>query len=45
MKKIFDSLNDWQVVKLKTSKNDDVDEDDLAKKILHGMETRMSEKI
>ena len=45
MKSIFNELNDWQVIKLETSKNDDIDEDDLAKKILHGIESRMFEKI
>ena len=45
IKKIVDGLNDWQVAKLDTSKNDDIDEDDLAKNILHGIENRMSEKI
>ena len=45
IKKLVDGLNDWQVAKLDTSKNDDIDEDDLAKNILHGIENRMSEKI
>ena len=44
MKIIFDVLNYWQVVKLEISKNDDIDEDDLAKEILHGIESRMSKK-
>ena len=42
---IVDVLNYWQVVKLEISKNDDIDEDDLAKEILHGIESRMSKKI
>ena len=33
------------MVKLKISKNDDIYEDDLAKEILHGIESRMSNKI
>ena len=33
------------MVKLETSKNDDIDEDFLAKEILHEKESRMSEKI
>ena len=33
MKTMFDGLNDWQVVKLETSKKDDIDEGDLAKDI------------
>ena len=37
MKIIFNSLNDWQVVKLETSKIDDLDEGDLAKESLHGI--------
>ena len=45
MKAIFDDLNDWQVVKLETSKNDDIDEDNLAKEILHGIESGISENI
>ena len=45
MKSIFNELNNWQVIKLETSKNNDIDEDDLAKKILHGIESRMFEKI
>ena len=45
IKKTFDGLNDWQVVKLETSKNDDIDEGDLVKEIIHGIECRMSEKI
>ena len=45
MKIIFNVLNYWQVVKLEISKNDDIDEDDLAKEILHGIESRMSKKI
>ena len=45
MKAIFDDLNDWQVVKLETSKNDNIYEGDLAKEILHGIESRMSKKI
>ena len=44
-KKIFDNLNNWQVIKLETSKNDDIDEGDLAKYVLHRIESRMSEKI
>ena len=44
-KAIFDGLNDWQVVKLETGKNDDIDEGDLVKEILHRMESRMSENI
>ena len=43
MKKIFDGVNDWQVVKLETSKNGDIYESDLAKEILHKIESRMSE--
>ena len=45
MKIIFDGLNDWKVVKLETSKNDDIYEGDLAKEILHGIESEMSKKI
>jgi len=45
METIFDGLNDWQVVKLETSKIDDIDEGDLAKDILHGIQNRMSTKI
>ena len=37
MKIIFNSLNDWQVVKLETSKIDDLDEGYLAKESLHGI--------
>ena len=33
------------MVKLETSKNDDIDKGGLAKGILHGIERRMSEKI
>ena len=33
------------MVKLETNKNDDIDEDFLAKDILYGKESRMSEKI
>ena len=40
-----EGLNDLQVVKLKTSKNNDIDVDGLAKEILHGIESRISEKI
>ena len=45
MKTMFDGLNDWQVVKLETSKKDNIDEGDLAKDILHRIVSRMSEKI
>ena len=41
----FEILNDWRVVNLETSKNDEIDDDDLAKEILHGIESRMSVKI
>ena len=33
------------MVKLEISKNDDIDEGDLVKEILHGIESRMSENI
>ena len=33
------------MVKLETSKIDDIDESDLAKDILHGIQNRMSTKI
>ena len=33
------------MVNLETSKNDEIDDDDLTKEILHGIESRMSEKI
>ena len=42
---IFVNSNDWRVVNLETSKNDEIDDIDLAKDILHGIENRMSEKI
>ena len=42
MKNIFDGLNNWQMVKLETIKNDDINEGDIAKDILHGIESRMS---
>ena len=45
MKAIFDDLNDWQAVKLESSKNNDTNKGDLAKKILHGIESRTSEDI
>ena len=45
MKIIFDGSNNWRVVELETNKNDDIDEDNLAKKILHGIESRILEKI
>ena len=45
MKRIFDDLNDWQVVKLETSKSDDIYKDNLAKEKLYGIESRMSDKI
>ena len=45
MKAIFDGLNNCQVVKLETIKNDDIDEGDPAKEILHGIESRMSENV
>ena len=34
----------FEGVKLESSKNDDIDEDDLAKEILHGTESRMMGK-
>ena len=45
MKAIFDGLNSWQVVKLETNKNNDIDEGELAKEILHGIESRIPENI
>ena len=43
--KKIDNLNNWRVVNVETSKNDEIDDIDLAKDILHGIENRMSEKI
>ena len=40
-----ENLNNWRVVNVETSKNDEIDDIDLAKNILHGIENRMSEKI
>ena len=42
---IFECLNEWTVANLITSKNDEVHDDELAKEILHGVESKMSEKI
>jgi len=42
---IFESLNHRRVVNLEISKIDKIDDDDLAKEILHGIESRISEKI
>lgn len=42
MKIMFENLNDWRVVNLETTKNDEIDDDDLAKEILHRIESRMS---
>ena len=44
MDNVFD-LNDWRVLNLETSKTDEVDDDDLSKGILHGIKSRMSDKI
>ena len=44
MKTIFDGLDDYQLVKLETSKNDDIDEDNTLKEILHGIESNITEK-
>ena len=45
MNNIFESLNHQRVVNLEISKIDKIDDDDLAKEILHGIESRISEKI
>ena len=42
---IFEYLNKWIVTNLITIKNNKVHDDELAKDILHGIESRMSEKI
>ena len=42
---IFECLNEWIVTNLITNKNDEVHDDELVKDILHGMESRMPEKI
>ena len=42
---IFESLNHRRVVNLEISKIDKIDDDDLAKEILHGTKSRISEKI
>ena len=41
----LESLNDCRVVNLETRKNDEIDDSDLAKEILHEIESRMSVKI
>ena len=42
---IFECLNEWTVANLITSKNNEVHDDELAKDILHGVESNISEKI
>ena len=42
---IFECLNELRVTNLITSKNDEVHDDELAKEILHGIESRMLENI
>ena len=44
IKTIFDGLDDCQLVMLDTNKNGDIDEDDLLKEKLHGIESNITKK-